>query len=74
MHGGHDLLAAYRDGTARYLNYTGKAVVWEDHSVAPIQAAISDWLAKAQVITNVIGPWDQPALPPLPPGQARLMI
>jgi hypothetical protein len=26
---GHDLLAAYRDGTARYLNYSGKAVIWD---------------------------------------------
>jgi hypothetical protein len=74
VHGGHDLLAAYRDGTARYLNYSGKAVVWEDRSVAPIQSAINDWLAKAQVIVNAIGPWDQPALPPLPPGHARLMM
>jgi hypothetical protein len=72
--GGHDLLAAYRDGTARYLNYSGKAVVWEDRSVAPIQSAINDWLAKAQVIVNAIGPWNQPALPPLPPGHARLMM
>ena len=41
VNGAHDLLAAYRDGSARYLNYSGKAVVWEDRSVAPIQAAIS---------------------------------
>jgi hypothetical protein len=74
VHGGHDVLAAYRDGTARYLNYSGKAVVWEDRSVATIQSAITDWLAKAQVIVNAIGPWNQPALPPLPPGHARLMM
>lgn len=72
--GGHDLLAAYRDGSARYLNYSGKAVVWEDRSVASIQSAISDWLAIAQVIVEVIGPWDQPARPPLPRGHARLMM
>jgi hypothetical protein len=74
VHGGHDLLAAYRDGTARYLHYSGGAVAWEDRSVAPIQSAINDWLAKAQVIVNAIGPWNQPALPPLPPGHARLMM
>jgi hypothetical protein len=68
VNGAHDVLAAYRDGTARYLNYSGKAVVWEDRSAAPIQAAISDWLARAQTIADVIGPWDQPALPPVPPG------
>jgi hypothetical protein len=74
VHGGHDVLAGYRDGTARYLNYSGGAVVWEDRSVASIQSAINDWLARAQVIVNAIGPWNQPALPPLPPGHARLMM
>jgi hypothetical protein len=42
---GHDLLVGYRDGTARYLNYSGKAVIWEDHSDTRIQAAITGWLA-----------------------------
>jgi hypothetical protein len=71
---GRDLLAAYQDGTARYINFKGRAVVWEDRSVAAIQSAISDWLDKAQVIANANGPWGQPALPPVPPGHARLMM
>ena len=29
MHGGYDTLAAYRDGSARYLNFSGKAVFWD---------------------------------------------
>ena len=74
VHGGHDLLAAYQDGSARYLNYSGRAVVWEDRSVASIQSAINDWLAEAEQIVHAIGPWDQPDLPPLPPGHARLMM
>ena len=74
VNGAHDLLAAYRDGTARYLNYSGKAVVWEDRSVAPIQAAIDDWLASAQAIANAIGAWDQSARPPVPAGHARVMM
>lgn len=74
VNGAHDLLAAYRDGTARYLNYSGRVVVWEDRSVAPIQAAINDWLASAQAIANAIGPWDQSALPPVPAGHARVMM
>jgi hypothetical protein len=71
---GHDLLAAYRDGSARYLNYSGKAVIWEDHSDARIQAAITGWLTAGQVIADAIGVWDQPSLPPLPARQARLMM
>jgi len=49
---GHDLLAAYRDGTARYLNYSGKAVIWDDHSDSRVQAAITSWLNAGQVIAS----------------------
>ena len=52
---GHDLLVAYRDGTARYLNYSGKAVIWEDHSDTRVQAAITDWLTAGQVVASAIG-------------------
>jgi hypothetical protein len=72
--GAHDLLAAYRDGTARYLNHSGQAVVWEDRSVTPIQAAINDWLVRAQAVANATGPWDKPALPLVPAGYARVMV
>ena len=71
---GHDLLAAYRDGTARYLNYSGKALIWEDHSDTRIGAAITGWLAAGQLIADAIGVWDQPSLPALPAGHARLMM
>lgn len=71
---GHDLLVAYRDGSARYLNYSGKALVWEDHSDVGVQAAITGWLALGQAIADAIGVWDQPSLPPLPAGQARLLM
>lgn len=74
MNGAHDLLAAYRDGSARYLNYSGKVVVWEDRSVAPIREAIDRWLTVAQEIAKVIGAWDQPQLPPVPAGHARVMV
>ena len=31
-------------------------------------------LARGQVIANIIGPWDQPSLPPLPAGHVRVMV
>lgn len=71
---GHDLLTAYRDGPARYLNHSGKAVIWEDHSDARIQAAITGWLTAGQVIADAIGVWDQPSLPSLQAGHARLLM
>jgi hypothetical protein len=42
---GHDLLVAYRDGSARYLNSSGKVLLWEARSDAEIEAAITGWLA-----------------------------
>jgi hypothetical protein len=64
----HDVLAAYRDGTARYLNHAGGAVVWEDREDVVVQAAVRDWLAVAQGLARVIGTWDQPSVPPLSAG------
>lgn len=31
MRGAYDTLAGYRDGTARYLNFSGKAIFWDKH-------------------------------------------
>src|ERR1700722_17775869 len=50
VEGAHDLLAAYRDGSARYLNHSGKAVIWEDRSASEVRAAIGTWLARGQGI------------------------
>jgi hypothetical protein len=71
---GHDVLVAYPDGTARYLNYSGAALVWEDRSGTPIQHAIAGWLAAAETIASAVGTWDQPTLPPVPAGHARLAV
>jgi hypothetical protein len=73
MTSGHDLLAAYRDGTARYLNFSGKVAIWEDRSVAPVQAAIADCLTAAQAIADVVGTWDEPSIPPVGAGLVRVM-
>jgi tetratricopeptide (TPR) repeat protein/transcriptional regulator with XRE-family HTH domain len=73
MQATHDVLAAYRDGTARYLNHSGKAVIWEGRTHAGVQTAISDWLATGQLIADTIGTSDQPVLPPLPAGHMRLV-
>jgi hypothetical protein len=71
---GHDLLAAYKDGSARYLNFSGNVVVIEDRSVVSIQEAISRWIATGEAIVRVIGPWQDPTVPLVSPGQARIMM
>jgi len=70
----HDLLAAYGDGSARYLNHAGGASVVEPGGLVGAEEAITDWLAVGQVLANGIGPWDQPALPVLAPGHLRVMV
>jgi len=34
MQGAYDTLAAYQDGSARYLNFSGKAIFWDAHDMA----------------------------------------
>jgi hypothetical protein len=70
---GHDLLAAYEDGSARYLNYSGKALVYEAQ-VPEVQVAISNWITVAGSLVKAIGPWTDPELPALPPGHLRVLM
>jgi len=70
---GLDLVAAYPNNSARYYNYSGAGVVWEqdvDLEGGPIQAL----LAAAQPVAAAIGPWleARPAAPPT--GMVRLNI
>ena len=58
MQNGADIVAAYTDGTARYLHHLGGGEIWErpDSSLdAPIQAL----LAAGQKVAGYIGPWEQ---------------
>jgi hypothetical protein len=68
---GADIVAAYTNYTARYLNYTGAGEIWErpDSSLdAPIKALLD---AGRNVVQH-IGPWEE-ARPPAPTnGNVRL--
>jgi hypothetical protein len=73
LEGGLDLVAAYADNSARYFNYSGKAIVWEggtDLAGGEIQAL----LAQAQPVAAAIGPWKEarPGVPPV--GQVRINL
>ena len=58
---GVDYVAAYADGSARYLNYTGGAVIWDTPRIAPaIDAALITYLNSALAMlphTAETGPW-----------------
>jgi len=70
---GLDLVAAYPDNSARYYNYSGAGVVWEQNVDLP-SGAIQALLAAAQPVAAAIGPWleARPAAPAT--GMVRLNI
>jgi hypothetical protein len=69
----HDVLAAYADGSVRYLNYSGKVAVIDPPGPPELGRATAEWLAIAGQLSNAIGPWDG-ALPDVPTGHARVLM
>jgi hypothetical protein len=70
--GGLDTLAAYEDLSARYLNFSGAAVIW-DHPDSSLDGEIHGLLAAGRELLAKIGPWEGPR-PPVPPGRARISL
>ena len=63
MDDGLDTLAAYRDLHARYINYSGKMVIWETNEPT-VDQKIRNLLAAAERVIEKIGPSTEPRLPP----------
>jgi hypothetical protein len=70
--GGLDTLAAYEDLSARYLNFSGAAVIW-DHPDNSLDGETQSLLAAGRELLANIGPWEGPR-PPVPPGQGRISL
>jgi hypothetical protein len=68
---GLDLLAAYKDHSARYYNFSGAAVIW-DHPDSSLDSAIDQLLNAGAETVLRIGPWGEERPGPPPPEQARL--
>jgi hypothetical protein len=73
LDGGLDTLAGYEDGTARYLNQGGGAIVWEARDPS-IDQAIKALIAAAQAVVERGGPLDGPRPAAPPAGYAALWI
>jgi len=58
MQNGADIVAAYTDGTARYLHHTGGGIVWERPD-SSLDDQIQTLLAAGQKVVGYIGPWEQ---------------
>jgi len=72
LENGLDVLASFKDGTARYINQTGKILVWETTDDASANRITNDLFAKSQDIVNQIGVWDKPRLPNPSKGNVRI--
>jgi hypothetical protein len=70
---GLDIVAAYADHTARYLNYSGAAIVWERPDES-LDQAIDSLLAAGRMVAAQIGPWEGPRPPAPPKGQVRISM
>ena len=69
---GVDTLAAYEDGTARYINFTGAVIIWEAPD-SRMKDPVEKLLSAGRTLVSLIGPWEG-RRPALPPGQARISL
>lgn len=69
--GGLDTLAVFADGTARYINHSGKMAMVEG-APAVFLKEISAVIETSKPIVDMIGPWDKERLPPPSPGSFRM--
>jgi hypothetical protein len=72
LDGGLDVLASFRNGTARYINQTGKILIWETTTDAKANELTNELFAKSQQIVNQLGPWDKPRRPHPATGNTRM--
>jgi hypothetical protein len=69
---GLDVLASFNNGTAHYINHTGKILVWETTDDEAANKITNDLFAYSQNIVNQIGPWDKPRRPNPTKGNVRI--
>jgi hypothetical protein len=72
MHGGLDVLAAYADHHARYINFRGGGVFWEAPD-ARLDERIDALLAEGRKLVSRIGAW-KGERPPLAAGCGRISL
>ncbi len=71
LDGGLDTLAVYVDGTARYINQSGRLVIW-DTTDAVSNEMSTRLFAESRKIVDKIGPWTQPRRPRPEEGDVRI--
>ena len=69
---GLDVLASFNNGAARYINHTGKILVWETTDDIEANKITNDLFSSSQNIVNQIGAWDKPRKPYPTKGNVRI--
>jgi hypothetical protein len=69
---GLDVLASFKNGTARYINQTGKILVWELTTDSKANELTDSLFMHGQSIIKRIGPWDKPRRPHPTKGNTRI--
>jgi len=69
---GLDVLASFNDGTARYINHTGKILIWEKTDDEAGNKITNELFADSQNIVDQIGVWDKPRRPYPTKGNVRI--
>jgi hypothetical protein len=71
LQNGLDVLAAFSEGGARYLNQSGKVAIFEGQG-NPVEGRAKELVSASQPVVNMIGPWDKQRLPPPKAGNVRM--
>jgi hypothetical protein len=71
LQNGLDVLAAFSEGGVRYLNQSGKIVIFEGQG-NPVEQLAKELVLASQPVVNQIGPWDKQRLPPPKAGNVRI--
>ena len=71
LENGLDVLAAFNNGKARYINQTGKILIWETTDETSNKLT-NELFLKSQDIVNKIGAWDKPRRPYPTKGNVRI--
>jgi len=70
---GLEVVAAYTDLSARYLNYTGSVIIWEP-MVGEVETVIQALLDAARSVVAQIGPWEGERRPAPPKDYVRVSM
>ncbi|MGB4848773.1 MAG: hypothetical protein WBP41_12685 [Saprospiraceae bacterium] len=71
MEEGLDVLASFRDGTARYINHSERMLIWETTDQTSSEITMQLFRDSANIVQR-IGPWNKPRLPYPAKGKVRL--